>query len=54
MHADDAKSKSAVLVLPFEDERQGANAVDARIRPEVDENDVAAKGCEGNGSRSYP
>ena len=54
MHADDTKAQRAVLVLPFEDERQGANAVDARIGPEVDENDVASKGCESNGSRSYP
>ena len=54
MHADGLKTERAVLFLPLKDVWQGANAVDARVGPEVDENDFSLQGREGYGVGNDP
>ena len=48
MDADDFESVVFVGVVPVTDVRDGSLAVDAGVRPEVDEDDLAALGVEGD------
>ncbi len=43
MHTDDLEAQVLVLVVPVDHVRDGALAVDARVRPEIDQNDLAAQ-----------
>jgi hypothetical protein len=50
VHADDLQPEVLVFVIPADNMRDGALAVDARVRPEVDEHDLAALRTEVDGS----
>ena len=54
VYPQDDETLICVLCVPLLDVGQGADAVDAGVGPEVDENDLSPLALEGEGLRVYP
>jgi hypothetical protein len=54
VHADDRQAGARVALVPLADVRERAQAVDARVGPEVDQDDTAAQGGKRERLRVEP